>query len=160
MQKEALENNDERQLLVFRLLNQELGLDISHVREVLKPGEVHPLVQAPDFIEGVINLRNHVIAVMDLRKRFSLAPANDRSDIRIVICTLKTFVVGLIVDGVSEVLRVPKADIQPTPGIISAQMKDSCFAGIAKVGERVIAIVDLEKLLTNEEITNLSLLKK
>lgn len=149
-----------RQILVFSLQNEELGLDIEHVREVLKPLEIHPLVQAPDFIAGVVKVRNHIIAVMDLRKKFKLEEAKERTKMRVIVCKIKGFITGLIVDSVSEVLSVPPDDIQPTPGIISLQMKDNCFSGIARAGERVISILDLEKVLTNEEIAGLSLLKK
>lgn len=160
MENEASLENKAEQILVFSLADEELGLDISCVREVLKLGDIHPLVQAPDFVEGVIEIRNHIIAVMDLRKKFNLDPAKDKTKNRIIVCKLRGFVVGLIVDSVSEVLRIALNDIQPTPGIISLQAKNNCFSGIAHANERVIAILDLEKILTNEEIANLPLLKK
>lgn len=160
MKHEADVKEKTLQILVFNLLNEELGLDISYVREVLKLGEIHPLVQAPDFIEGVIKVRDYIIAVMDLRKKFNLQPIEDKSKMRIIVCKLNTFIVGLIVDSVLEVLGLSQNDIQPTPGIISMQTKGSNLSGIARVGERVIAILDLQKLLTNEEIDKLSLLNK
>lgn len=160
MTTEAVENQAEKQIVVFQLAHEELGLEVAYVREVLRVGEIHPLVHAPDFIEGVVKLRNHIIAVMDLRKKFNRAPREDKSGTRIIVCTLQGFIVGLIVDSVSEVLRISPQDIQPTPGILSLHMKDNCLAGIARAGERVIAILDLEKILTNEERGTLSLLKK
>lgn len=160
MKHEADVKEKTLQILVFNLLNEELGLDISCVREVLKLGEIHPLVQAPDFIEGVINVRDYIIAVIDLRKKFNLVPIEDKSKMRIIVCRVNTFIVGLIVDSVTEVLSLHQQDIQPTPGIISIQTKDSNLSGIVRVGERVIAILDLQKLLTSEEISRLSMLRK
>lgn len=160
MQNEAIDNQAEKQVLVFSLANEELGLDIHYAREVLRLEVVHPLVQGPGFIEGVINLRNHIIAVMDLRKRFDLKPREDNSGARIIICKVDKFIVGLIVDGVSEVLSLSKADIQATPGVVSMQMKDNYLSGIAKAGERIIYLIDLARILTSEEIINLSTIKK
>lgn len=148
------------EILAFSLLNEELGLDISCVREVLKPQEIHPLPKAPAFIEGVINLRGRIIAVIDLRKRFGIEAAEDRPKMRIIICKIGKFILGLIVDGVSEVVNLSEKDIQPTPEIVSMQIENSYVAGIARIGERVITILNLEEILTKEEITKLSKIKK
>ena len=147
-------------ILVFNLLQEELGIEVSCVCEVLRPQQIHPLPRTPEFIEGVINLRGHIIAVMDLRKKFGLKMAPDQSNIRIIVCKIKKMIVGIIVDSVSEVLTVTQESIEPAPGIISLQIEDNYISGIARVAERVIVILNLEKILTKEDISRLSQIKR
>lgn len=156
MKKEGIGKKGERQILVFSLANDELGLDISCVREVLRPQEIHPLPQAPDFIEGVINLRGHIIAVIDLRKRLNVKKIEDRSKMRIIVCKIKRFIVGLVVNSVSEIITLSEENIGPTPEVVSMQIEEDFMSGIARLGERIIVILDLENILTKEEITKLS----
>lgn len=160
MKKEGVGKKGERQILVFSLVNEELGLDISCVREVLRPQEIHPLPQAPDFIEGVINLRGHIIAVIDLRKRLNVKEVEDRSKMRIIVCRLKRFIVGLVVNSVSEIIALSEENIGPTPEVVSMQIEADFMSGIARLGERIIVILDLENILTREEITKLSKIEK
>jgi purine-binding chemotaxis protein CheW len=145
-----------REVLVFNLENEQFGLDISCVREVLNPQEIYPLPQAPDFIEGVVNLREHIIAVVSLRKRFNLPYKVDSPQARIIVCRIKKFVIGLMVDSVSEVSSLSDGQIQPEPGIVSLKMPDNYILGFSKIGEKVVIILDLEKILTEEETKKLS----
>jgi purine-binding chemotaxis protein CheW len=160
MQNEYFVSGRERHILVFRLAGEELALEISYVREVLNMGAIHPLVRGPDFIEGVINVRNYIITVMDLRKKFGMKPAEGKTGMRIIVCKIDKFIVGLIVDHVSEVLPLSKTEIQATPGIVSADLKNNCISAIARYGERIIPILNIEKILTSEEINSLSAVKK
>ncbi len=142
---------EDRQMLVFKLQDEEVGLDISCVREVLKLQEIHSLPQAPDFVEGVINLRNHIIAVIDLRKRFRLKAASDTSESRILVCSIKKFIAGLIVDSVSGIVSISEKQIDPTPDVVSRHIANNCFSGLVRCGERVIVLLDLQKLLDKDE---------
>lgn len=160
MEKNEKIEKEERQVLVFDLLNQEMGLDISSVREVLKPRQIHPLPQAPKFIEGVVNLRDHIIAVIDLRKRFDAEVDRKRPALRIIVCRVGRFIVGLVVDSVIEVISLSERQIEPEPEVVSEQIEYGYVSGIARLGERVIMILDLAKLLTKKEITELDELKK
>ncbi len=148
------------QILIFNLLNEELGLDISYVYEILRPQDIHPLPKAPEFIEGVINLRGHIVAVIDLRKRFNINITKDRPAMRIIICKANRFIVGLIVDSVNEVINLPDKNIAPPPGVVSMQTEDSHISGMAKLGKRVITILNLEEILTKQEAEKLSMVKK
>jgi purine-binding chemotaxis protein CheW len=160
MQKEGVERKEERQILVFHVAKEELGLDISCVREILRPQVIHPLPQTPDFIEGVINLRGHIIAVIDLLKKFNMEATEDRRDMRIIVCKIKKFIVGLIVNRVSEIITLSKKDIQPTPEVISMQIETGFILGIARLGDRTIVILNLEDILTIKEVTKLSKMKR
>jgi purine-binding chemotaxis protein CheW len=160
MQKESLEKKEKRQILVFTLASEELGLDISCVREVLRPREIYPLPKTPPFIEGVINLRGHIVALIDLRKRLNGKQIGDGINKRIIICKLNRFIVGLTVNSLREIITLSKEDIMPTPEVLSMQMEADVISGIARVGERIIPILDLEYILTKKEVTELSALEQ
>ena len=155
--KEAVAiKKQERQILAFNLSTVELGLDISCVREVLKPQKIHPLPNAPRFIEGVINLRGHIIAIMDLRKKFNIAASADSSRTRIILCRIKNFITGLIVDNVSEVVSLSQDDITPAPEAALTQAGENYVSGIVNLRGRVITLLDPEKILTKEDFGKLS----
>ena len=160
MQKESLEKKEERKILVFRLADEELGLDISSVREVLRPQKIYPLPKTPHFIEGVIHLRGHIVALIDLRKRLLAEQTGDEPNKRIIVCKVKKFIVGLSVESLREIIALPKEDIKPTPEVVAMQMEAEFISGVAKVGERIIPILDLEHILTKKEEVDLSTLEK
>lgn len=151
---------EEKQILIFGLSGEDLGLDISCVREVLKPQRIHPLQNAPDFIEGVISLRGHIIVALDLRTKFNIESSADRPQMRIIICTVKSFIVGLVVDSVSEVVSLSEDNIMLSPQTASLRFGDNYVAGIVRLGERVITLLDLEKILTAETLEKLSEMRK
>jgi purine-binding chemotaxis protein CheW len=160
MIKESFEKKEERQILVFRVAREELGLDISCVREVLRPQKIYPLPKIPYFIEGVINLRGHIVALIDLGKRLHAQQKEDEPNKRIIICKVNQFIVGLMVNTLKEVIALSKEDIKPIPELVSRQMEAEVLSGLAKVGGRVIPILDLEHILTKKEVIELSALKR
>ena len=156
MQKEKIEKKEERQILVFTVANQELGLDISCVREVLRPQKVTPLPRTPDFIEGVINLRGYVLALIDLSKRLNSKPIEEEPNKRIIVCRIGKSMVGLSVNNLREIITVSQQDIMPPPELVSMQMEAAVISRIAKVGQKIIPILDPEHILTRREVTELS----
>jgi len=160
MQKESLEKKEERKIPVFRLADEELGLDISSVREVLRPQKIYPLPKTPHFIEGVIHLRGHIVPLIDLRKRLLAEQTEDEPNKRIIVCKVKKFIVGLSVESLKEIVALPREDIKPTPEVVAMQMEAEFMSGVAKVGERIIPILDLERILTKKEEVELSTLEK
>jgi purine-binding chemotaxis protein CheW len=160
MQKGNLEKKEDRQILVFSVASEELGLDISCVREVLRPQEIYPLPKTPPFIEGVINLRGHIVALIDLRKRLNAKQVEDENKKRIIVCKLNNSIVGLTVNSLREIIALSEEDIRPTPEVVSMQMEADVISGIATVGKRIIPILDLEHILTKEEVTELSALEQ
>jgi purine-binding chemotaxis protein CheW len=160
MQKERLEKKEERQILVFTLADEALGLDISCVREVLRPQKTYPLPKTPHFIEGVINLRGYILALIDLRKRLIAKPTEEEANKRIIVCRINKSIVGLTVNSLREIITLSKEDIIPTPEVVSMQIEADVISGIAKVGERIIPILDLEHILTEKEVTELSVLEQ
>ena len=160
MKKGSLDQKEEKQILVFTLASEELGLDISCVREVLRPQKTYPLPKTPHFIEGVIHLRGYIVALINLRKRLILSPIEEEPNKRIIVCRVNKFIVGLTVNSLREIVTLSKEDIMPTPEVLSTQMETEVLLGIARVGERIIPILDLEHILTRKEITELSAIEQ
>jgi len=136
----------ERQLVVFDLAGEAYGVNIGTVREIIRMQAVTHVPETPDFVEGVINLRGRVIPVVDLRKRFALATSEHTSDSRIVVVDIAGHDIGVIVDAVTEVLRVAGASIEPASALITTE--DSYYMdGIAKIGDRLLILLDLDRVL-------------
>ncbi len=141
----------EVQMVAFKLKAEEFAVDIHQVREVLKMTQVTPLPQSAHYIEGVINLRGEVIPVVDLRKRFELSEEKRNEQTRIIIVEITGNDVGLIVDSVTEVLRFSATAIQAPPTRIAGTRTD-LIKGVGKIHDRLLIILNLEKILTSEEI--------
>lgn len=145
----------ERQLVVFELANEHYGVDIAAVESIIKMQPITAVPQAPPFVEGITNLRGSVLPVMDLRKRFALAIGGSNAEIahdekRIVVVSMDGMKIGMIVDAVSEVLRVQDEAIEPPPPMVTT-INSAFITGVAKVGERLIILLDLAKVLTLSE---------
>ena len=140
----------ETQLVVFRMENEEFACDINDVREVLKMVRVTPLPRSLDFVEGVINLRGDVIPVIDLRMRFGLSEAERTDESRIIIVGVEDRMVGLIVDSVTEVTRLMQKQIQDAPSQVAGQ-QTNLIMGVGKINDRMLIILNLDRILTTEE---------
>lgn len=136
----------EIQLVTFRLGKEEYGVDIMQVREIIRPVPITRIPDAGDLIEGVMELRNEVIPVLDLRRRFMASAAESGKEDRIVVASVSGTTMGLVVDAVSEVLRVSRGAIEPVPDIVQSAQSD-CLKGIARLSDRLVIIMDLESLL-------------
>ncbi len=145
-----IDSGDVLQLVTFRLGNEEFSVDILKVQEIIRLMELTRVPKAPEFIEGVINLRGKVIPVMDLRKRFSMPEAEDTSEARIIVVELESTTVGFRVDGVSEVLRLPADTVEPPPTMVSG-VETEYIKGVGKLDDRLIILLDVEKVLTDKD---------
>lgn len=154
--KEQRAAGKEIQLVVFRLAGEEFGLDIAQVREIIRMQGITPMPQAPEFIEGVINLRGQIIGVMDLAKRFGLKSQTKTEKSRIVVVEIKENTVGLIVDEVPEVLRISEGQIDPTPSVIESQVHSEFIRGVGKLEDRLLILLAAEKILSQEEAKRVS----
>ena len=149
MQTQTIQQ-DEQQLMVFDLADEGFGVDISAVREIIRLQEITQVPRTPEFVEGVINLRGKVIPVIDLRKRFGLTVEVESQDNRIVVVVIGDQDIGVIVDAVKEVLRIPTDSVEPPASVITTA--DSVYIlGIAKLDSRLIILLDLQKVLTEDE---------
>lgn len=141
--------SSELQLVIFRLAQEEYGLPITKVQEINRLVPITKLPQTPSFMEGVINLRGRIIPVIDLRKRFQLTVTEHTEDNRIIIVEVNGQTVGVIVDAVTEVVRLPAASVEPPPPafILDAQY----IHGVGKLDERLLILLDIDKILTSQE---------
>jgi purine-binding chemotaxis protein CheW len=141
----------EKQMVVFQLSNEHYGVDIASVDSIIRMQAVTAMPLAPDFCEGVTNLRGTVLPVIDLRKRFGLPSAEATKETRIVVTETNDTMVGMMVDAVIEVQSIPESDIEPPSPLVTTV--DSAFiAGIAKAqDERLTILLDLDRVLSREE---------
>jgi purine-binding chemotaxis protein CheW len=139
------------QIVVFRLANELYGADISAVREVGPLQRVTRVPRTPHYVEGVTNLRGRVIPVIDLRKRLGLPTATATKATRIAVAEIDGGQVGMIVDAVVEVLRIPMNSIEP-PSAMLSKIDSDYMLGVAKVGDRLIIMLDLTRVLAREEL--------
>lgn len=139
-------------LVTFDLLGEEFGVPILDVREIIQMLDITPVPNAPAFVEGVINLRGQIIPIVDLRKRFNLDAAETTEKNRIVVVEVNYNTLGLIVDGDSEVLRIPSDLVKPAPALIAGGIGSEYIKGIAHFKERMIILIDLYKVFSREEI--------
>ena len=140
---------EEEQLVSFKIENEEFGVNIEEVQEIIRLPEITRVPQAPFFVEGVINLRGNIIPVIDLRKRFDLEATKKTNATRIVVTNVDNKTTGIIVDSVSEVLRLPKDAIEPPPPIV-ADIEAKYLRGIGKLddGKRLLILLNLREILT------------
>ena len=143
-------SGEERQLVVFQLGAELYGVDIARVHEIIRLQSITRVPRAPSFVEGVINLRGKVIPVVDLRRRFGLPTSEHTRATRTVVVEIGDQVVGIIVDSVSEVLRVSTSTIEP-PSPVVAGIDSEYLHGIAKLPERLVILLDLDRVLAREE---------
>ena len=143
-------SGEERQLVVFQLGAELYGVDIARVHEIIRLQTITRVPRAPSFVEGVINLRGKVIPVVDLRRRFGLPTAEHTRATRTVVVEIGDQVVGIIVDSVSEVLRVNTSTVEP-PSPVVAGIDSEYLHGIAKLPERLVILLDLDRVLAREE---------
>jgi purine-binding chemotaxis protein CheW len=139
------------QVVGFRIGNETFGVRIASVREIVRVPEITAVPSAPETVEGVINLRGKIIPVMDLRKRFGHVDLQPNKKNRILVVELDNKLVGLIVNAASEVLKIPPSDIEP-PGTVFAEGESSYVTGVAKLKGRLIILLDVDKLLHQQDV--------
>ncbi|MFZ5596520.1 MAG: chemotaxis protein CheW [Bacillota bacterium] len=141
---------NEDQVVVFGLHDQLYGVSIASTLEIIRVESETKVPGSPDFIEGIINLRGRVIPVMDLCKRFGLPDSGVSERSRVIIVESGGVTLGVKVDFVSEVMRLPSSGIEPLPNVF-AGTGSNALSGVAMVGDRLIILVDMEKLLIDVE---------
>jgi len=140
-----------REVLVFVLGAEEYGVDILKVQEIRGCEKVTTIPAAPAFLKGVVNLRGTIVPVVDLRTKFGLPVPADDSHAVVVVLRIASRVIGAVVDGVSDVVRLTHSDVKPAPELGSV-VDASFIAGVATHGGRMILLVDIEKLLSTGEL--------
>lgn len=142
------------QVVSFHLGNEEYGVDISQVQEIIRMVEITHVPRAPHFMEGVINLRGQLIPIIDLRTRFSMGRVDHTKSTRIVVTEIGSKRVGIVVDSVSEVLNIPMEQVEDAPDMI-AGVGTEYIQGVGKVNDRLIILLDLTMVISGDEKTQL-----
>jgi len=141
--------------VTFEMDNESYGISVSEVHEVLRFSEIAPVPGAPSFVIGIINLRGNVVTVIDTRSRFGLTPKEVDDKTRIIINEIEGQQVGILVDSVAEVVDIHSSDIEPAPNV-GNEDTSRYIQGVTSLDGKLLIIIDLSKLLTDEELKDLS----
>jgi purine-binding chemotaxis protein CheW len=140
-----------REFLTFRLGKEEYGCDILKVQEIRGYENPTRIANAPEFIKGVVNLRGTIVPIIDMRIKFNVGEVKYDTFTVVIILNIANRVVGMVVDSVSDVLQMESQQIRPAPEFADA-LDVSYVMGLAAIGERMLILVDIEKLMTSEEM--------
>ena len=143
------------QLVTFHIAEEEFGVDILSVQEIIRLMQITTVPRAPACIEGVINLRGKVIPVIDMRKRFNLPAIERDSRTRIIVMEFGAKIVGFLVDAVSEVLRIPADTVESAPAVVSG-VGSEYIKGVGKLDDRLLILLDLDSLLEGTDLASVA----
>ena len=149
------EDTQANKYMFFRIGTESYGIGIRHVIEIVELQRISAVPDMPAYVKGVINLRGKVIPVVDLRLRFSMEERVYDDRTCIVVSEIDGVSLGFIVDTVEEVLEIPENQVEPAPRFRTVSGKERYIAGMGKVGEHVKILLDVEKLVTDEDVTKL-----
>jgi purine-binding chemotaxis protein CheW len=143
--------DESREYLTFTLGDEEYGIDILKVQEIRGYDAVTRIANAPDFIKGVINMRGVIVPIIDMRLKFNLGQVEYNAFTVVIILNVAGRVVGIVVDGVSDVIALKREQIRPAPEF-GALMDTAYIDGLTTLDERMVIMVDIEKLITSGEM--------
>lgn len=150
IEEQKKESTELLQLVSFMIGNEEFGISILYVQEINRMLQITKVPNAPNFVDGVVNLRGRVIPVIDLRTKLGIVRKEHDKNTRIVVVEIGNKNAGFIVDAVKEVLRIPDSITEAPPEIVTGTNSEFITA-VAKLEDRLITIIDLEKILTGNE---------
>lgn len=142
------------QWVTYQLENETYGINVMQVQEVLRLSEIAPVPGAPAYVLGIINLRGNVVTVIDTRARFGLAPQEATENSRIIIVEVSGHVIGMLVDCVTEVVYLHQSDIDTAPNVSDDSSR--FIQGVCNRDKYLLILVDVNKLLDQEEITDIA----
>lgn len=143
---------EKTELLAFRLLNEEYGVEINRIKEIIKPVEITNVPRTPDFVEGIISLRGVIVPVYNLKKRLKFAAHSEESDVvfdnakRILVVNFDNELIGIIVDAVTGVIKLSKGSVEPTPPVIKG-VDAEYLKGVGRFNDRLLILLDIDRVL-------------
>lgn len=149
--KNSSSSDELLQLVICQLADEEFGIEISKVKEIIRIPDITKIPQAPHYIEGIINLRGSIIPVINLASKFGLSIEKTEERARIMIVELETITAGMIVDAVTEVMRLAISDIDPAPDIIASNISEKYIQGVGKLDSRLLILLDIDRVFTEEQ---------
>ncbi len=150
--KNEKDTDKEIQLVVFKIDTEEFGVEIRTVQEIIRMANITEIPRAPPYVKGIINLRGQIIVVISLNAIMGMQSKELDANSRIIVSDIDGTVMGFIVDSVSEVIRLPLKSIETTPTMITDRIKTEYFKGVGKVDNRMLIILNLDKMLNGEEL--------
>lgn len=144
--------NETIQLVSFQLSQEEYGIEITKVQEIILMGEITRVPQTEEYVVGLINLRSTVIPIIDLRLRFCLDQTEETDETRIVVVNVAGKTMGIVVDSVSEVLRISQNQIAPPPPTV-AGLGEEYLTGLVKMEDRLLIMLDIDKIMLDDDST-------
>ncbi len=154
---------DTKKYIIFNINQEDYGVPISKIREVLRFVNITPIHEASEFLKGVINLRGKIVPIIDMRTKFGIEQKeyNDRTVFIIVdiLGNKEVYNIGITVDAVQDVADIPDKDLEKTPDI-GLRLKSQYLEGIAKVDDRMIMILNMDKILSSNEIVDINQVKE
>ncbi|NJD36974.1 MAG: purine-binding chemotaxis protein CheW [Geobacter sp.] len=145
------------QLVSFTLDQEEYGVDVLHVREIIRMPAITKMPNTPYFVEGIISLRGKVIPIICLRKRFGLPDQDANQQTRIMVMDISGGLLGFVVDSVAEVIRIRSEEIQPPPPLISGSVTSDVISGVFDHAGHLLIIMDIGRMFSYEEQAMLEL---
>lgn len=139
------------QLVSFHLDNEEYGLEVLKVREIIRMVNITSMPNTPPYVEGIINLRGKVIPIVSMRRRFGLIDMEYNSHTRVIIMDVDGELLGFTVDSVSEVIRVSASEIQPSPSIAAGGIDQEFISGVINHDNRLLVLLNLDMMFSIEE---------
>ena len=140
------------QLVSFMLADEEYGVEVLKVREIIRMPDITKMPNTPPYVEGIINLRGKVIPIVSMRRRFGLAESDYDGRTRIMVMDVVGGLTGFIVDGVSEVIRIQSGDIQPPPSMVSGNIGQDFITGVFNHQERLLVLMDVDRMFSGDEL--------
>lgn len=157
IEQQPIENNENKvdvensiNLVTFKLGNNEYAIDIMQAKEIIKMEKITLIPNAPDYVEGVINLRGNIIPIVDLKKRFNLDENEGEKNTGIIIVKIDDVDMGIIIDAISKVVSIATSNIQPPPPMLSG-IGQKYIKGVAKLEDKLLVVLDLEKLIVGDD---------
>jgi purine-binding chemotaxis protein CheW len=157
MEAEEIEQD---QYLVFTAMAQEFGIQAMRVKEISAMIDITKVPKAPSYIEGILNLRGRLVSIINFRKKFGFDPKKQDEDTRIVIVEHRGFPIGIMVDSVEEVIRIPSENVQKLPEAAVTTASEEYLTGVGMLDTRLIVLLDADQLLSKAEVLEADALKR
>jgi|HubBroStandDraft_6_1064221.scaffolds.fasta_scaffold33840_3 purine-binding chemotaxis protein CheW len=154
------EDVEKDQFLIFTATGQEFGIQAMRVKEISAMIAITKVPNAPPYIEGILNLRGRLVSIINFRRKFGFEPKERDEDTRIVIVEHDGFPIGIMVDNVEEVIRIPEENVQELPAAAVTSASEEYLTGVGILDNRLIVLLDTDQLLNKEELLNADALRR